>query len=70
MLKNQLDIGKNMFAGDRPTQVWARDVLPILVQCAQDRKTTKFSKLTKALGLPGGFYNLKMGIVFRHIGTT
>ena len=70
MLKNQLGIGRNMFAGDKPTQVWARDVLPILVQCAHDRKTTKFSKLTKALGLPGGFHNLKMGDVFRHIGTT
>ena len=70
MLENQFSSRKNMFADDKPTRVWARKVLPILAQCAQERKTTKFSELTDALGLPGGFYNLQMGIVFRHIETT
>ena len=70
MLKNPLNYGKNMFAGDTKTQIWARDALPILVQRAQDRRTITFSELTKALGLQGGYYNLKMGDVFRHIETT
>ena len=70
MLKNPLNSGKNMFAGDTKTQIWARDVLPILVQRAQERQTITFSELTKALGLQGGFYNVLMGHVFRHIETT
>lgn len=70
MLKNPLDSGKNMFAGDKSTQVWARDILPTLVRRAQERKTIKFSELTEALGLQGNFYNLLMGVVFRHIETT
>ena len=71
-LRNRLDIvgGKNMFEGDTKTQVWAREALPILVQRAQDRCPIKFKELTKALGLPGGYYNLKMGDVFRHISKT
>lgn len=70
MLENPLDSGKNMFAGDTSTQIWAREVLPILVQRAQDRQTIKFSELTEALGLAGHFYNLLLGHVFRHIETT
>ena len=70
MFKNPLNYGKNMFAGDTKTQIWARDALPILVQRAQERRTITFSELTKALGLPGRYYNLKMGDVFRHIETT
>ena len=69
-LENRLDIGKNMFAGDQDTQVWARDVLPILVQRAQALRTITFSELTEKLGLPGRYYNLLMGDVFRHISTT
>ena len=64
------DIGKNMFADNTATQIWARDVLPILVRRAQARRTIKFSELTHALGLSGGYYNLLMGDVFRHISTT
>ena len=71
MFKNPLNYGKNMFAGDTKTQIWARDALPILVQRAQDRRTITFSELTNALGLPGvGYYNALMGHVFRHIDTT
>ena len=70
MFKNPLNSGKNMFAGDTKTQIWARDVLPILVERAQDRRTITFSELTKALGLPGGYYNLLMGDVCKHIQTT
>ena len=70
MFKNPLNSGKNMFAGDTATQRWARKALPILVQRAQDRRTITFSELTKALGLQGEYYNLKMGDVFRHIETT
>ena len=68
-LRNRLDIvgGKNMFAGDTKTQVWARDALPILVQRAQEHRTINFSELTDELGLPGGYYNLKMNDVCRHI---
>ena len=71
-LKNRLDIvgGKNMFEGNTKTQVWARAAFPILMQRAQDRRTIKFKELTEALGLPGGYYNLLMGDVFRHISTT
>ena len=69
MFKNPLNYGKNMFAGDTATQRWARKALPILVQRAQDRRTITFSQLTEALKLPGGYYNLKMGHVFRHIET-
>ena len=71
-LENRLDIvgGKNMFAGNTKTQAWARDALPILVQRAQERRTITFSELTNELGLPGGYYNLLMGDVFRHIVKT
>ena len=70
MFKNPLDSGKNMFIGDTPTQRWAREVIPILVQRAQDQRTIKFGELTEKLGLPGRYYNLLMGHVFRHIETT
>ena len=64
-LRNRLDIvgGKNMFADDTKTQVWARDALPILVQRAQEGRTINFSELTDELGLSGGYYNLKMSDV-------
>lgn len=69
MFKNRLDIvrGKNMFAGDTKTQVWARDALPILVQRAQERRTITFSELTNELGLPVIGYARKMSDVCRHI---
>ena len=68
-LENRLDIvrGKNMFAGDTKTQVWARDVLPILVQRLQERRTITFSELTNKLGLPVRGYTRKMSDVCRHI---
>ena len=64
------DIGRNMFAGDMDTQVWARCVLPILVRRAKKRRTITFSELTNKLELQGGYYNLLMGDVCRHISTT
>ena len=68
-LRNRLDIvgGKNMFAGDTKTQVWARDALLILVQRAQERRTITFSELTNGLGLPVIGYARKMSDVCRHI---
>ena len=68
-LRNRLDIvgGKNMFAGDTKTQVWARHALPILVQRAQERRPIDFSELTKKLGLPVIGYARKMSDVCRHI---
>ena len=68
-LKNQLNIagGKNMFAGDKPTQKWARDVLPILVKRAQAQSTITFKELTEKLGLPVRGYTRKMSDVCRHI---
>ena len=71
-LKNQLNIvgGKNMFAGDTKTQVWARKALQILVKRAQDRRrrTITFTELTEALDLPGRYpYTVKMNDVCRHI---
>ena len=44
MFKNPLDSGRNMFAGDTKTQIWARDALPILVQRAQDN-TNRYSNI-------------------------
>lgn len=71
MFRNPLNNGRNMFAGDTKTQVWARRALPILVQRAQDRRTITFKELREALGLPGvGYYNLLMRHVCRHIQTT
>ena len=71
-LRNRLDIvrGKNMFVGNTKTQVWARDVLPILVRRAQARRTITFSELTKKLGLPARGYARKMSDVCRHIVKT
>ena len=71
-LRNRLDIdgGKNMFAGNTVTQKWARDVLPILVERAQDRRTITFSDLTNELGLPVRGYTRKMSDVCRHIVKT
>ena len=71
-LRNRLDIvgGKNMFAGDTMTQVWAREALPILVQRAQraqEPRTINFSELTDELGLPVIGYARKMSDVCRHI---
>ena len=68
-LRNRLDIdgGKNMFAGNTATQRWARDVLPILVERAQDRRTITFSELTNGLELPVIGYARKMSDVCRHI---
>ena len=71
-LRNRLDIdrGRNMFAGNTATQRWARDVLPILVQRAQNRRTITFSELTNELGLPVRGYARKMSDVCRHIVKT
>ena len=71
-LKNRLNIdgGKNMFAGDTATQKWARKILPILVERAQDRQTITFSELTCKLGLPVRGYARKMSDVCRHIVKT
>ena len=68
-LRNDLNIhrGRNMFEGDRPTQRWARKVLPFLVECAQEPRTTTFSELTNELGLPVEGYARKMSDVCRHI---
>ena len=68
-LRNRLDIvgGKNMFADDTKTQVWARDALPILVQRAQEGRTINFSELTDELELPVIGYARKMSDVCRHI---
>ena len=67
--RNRLDIvgGKNMFAGDTKTQVWARDALLILVQRSQERRIINFSELTNELGLPVIGYARKMSDVCRHI---
>ena len=71
MFRNPLNNGRNMFAGDTKTQVWAREALPILVQRAQYRRTITFKELREALGLPAvGCYNLLMRHVCRHIQTT
>ena len=56
-----------MFEGNTKTQVWARDVLKILVERAQARRTITLSELTNKLELQGGYYNLLMGKVFKHI---
>lgn len=68
-LKNNLNIvgGKNMFADDTKTQVWARYALPILVQRAQEQQTITFSELTSDLELPLRGYVRKMSDVCRHI---
>ncbi|MDE0326516.1 MAG: hypothetical protein OXN27_21530 [Candidatus Poribacteria bacterium] len=62
--------GKNVFEGDTKTQVWAQKVLPILVRCAQARRTITFSELTEELGLPVRGYTRKMSDVCRHIVKT
>ena len=71
-LRNDLDIprGRNMFAGESDTQKWARKVLPFLVECAQEPRTTTFSELTNELGLPVMGYARKMADVCRHIVKT
>ena len=71
-LRNGLNIdrGRDMFAGNTATQRWARDVLPILVERAQDRQTITFSELTDRLGLPVRGYARKMSDVCRHIVKT
>ena len=68
-LRNDLNIprGKNMFAGDTKTQLWARDALEILVECAEERRTINFSELVDELGLEGQFYPVLMNLVCRHI---
>ena len=48
MLKNPLNSGKNMFAGDTTTQIWARDVLPLLYHpisyCRMSNNAIRLSK--------------------------
>ena len=56
-----------MFADDTKTQVWARDVLPILVRRAQAQCTITFKELTEELELPVRGYARKMSDVCRHI---
>ena len=55
--RNRLDIvgGKNMFAGDTKTQVWARDALPILVQRAraQEPRNYHIFRTHKRIGITG-----------------
>ena len=66
-LRNRLDIGQNMFAGNKKTQVWARIALPILVQCAQQRETIKNTELSQFWGRSPGSY---MRFVLGNIVTT
>ena len=66
-LRNRLDIGRNMFAGNMPTQLWARKALPILVQRAQERQTIKNTELSQEWGRPPGSY---MRFVLRNIVKT
>ena len=55
-LRNRLDIGRNMFAGNMNTQVWARCALPILVQRAQERRTIRNTELSQNWGRSPGLY--------------
>ena len=55
-IPNSLDIGRNMFAGNMDTQVWARIALPILVKRAQKRKTIKNTELSQNWGRSPGLY--------------
>ena len=54
-LRNRLDIvrGKNMFAGDTKTQVWAREALPILVQRAQEAANYQLFRTHRRIGITG-----------------
>ena len=66
-LRNRLDIGRNMFAGNMPTQLWARKALPILVQRAQEGRTIRNTELSQEWERPPGSY---MRFVLRNIVKT
>ena len=63
-LKNSLDIGRNMFAGEMDTQVWARKALPKLVQRAKEQRTIKNTELSQKWGRsPGSYMRYVLGSI-------
>lgn len=70
MLENKLGGGKNMFEGDKKTQLWARRALPILAKKVQERETISYTQLAHALGLYSKTHPVNMGKVCANISAT
>lgn len=70
MLKNTPELGRNMFDGDKWSQCYARDALPILVERAAECRTISFKELAVALDLHSHTHALNMQYVCGSIRTT
>ena len=70
MLKNTPELGRNMFKGNKWSQRYAREALPILVRQAAEYQTISFKELATALDLHSHTQALNMQYVCGSIRTT